>query len=234
MRVALRSLVVVVLCATSLLCIAQERLRPATRQELWASFAVQGGAPNFLTDMIGNVRADRLRFGAELGYRSADVFFAGKQVYLDMSARYKFSDLLSVGVEHRIASRATGSIQQRSIVQAMLRKEFGRFNADYRFIYQHSCIEWGDQREVFRNRFDLGYNIKGWKLDPEFGVEFFSWLSNKGLSYFGTRYHFGTQVSLGKGHSLGLNLIHDRERDVAYPTHRWIWSAGYSLNLRKT
>ena len=234
MTLSLRSLLTGLLGCASVLCIAQERLRPATRQELWASFAVQGGAPNVLYDLLGNVRAERLRFGAELGYRSADVFFAGKQVYLDMNARYKFSDLLSVGVEHRVASRSTGSIQQRSIVQAMLRKEFGRFKADYRFIYQHSYIEWGDQREVFRNRFDLAYNIKGWKLDPEFGVEFFSWLGNKGFSYFGTRYHFGTEVSLGKGHALGLNLIHDRERDVAYPTHRWIWSVGYTMNLRKT
>lgn len=211
---------------------AQEVLRPAVRQEYWLAAAMQGRLPAFLKDPLGDAYR-KLRVRNEIGYRSADVFFAGKQTYLDVNLRYKISDLVSVAYEHRFAVRGNETgLRQRSIVQAQLTKTFTRIDVDYRFIYQHSYIEWGDQREVFRNRFQLGYNFKNWKLDPQIGVEFFTWAGNKGLSYFGTRWALGTEYTLSKAHSLGLSLIHDRERDIAWPTRRWIWSFTYNLNLR--
>ena len=211
---------------------AQDPLRPAVRQEYWASAAVQGRLPGFFKGILGD-SYKRIRMRNELGYRSADVFFAGRQTYLDVNLRYKVSDLLSVAYEHRFATRANADgIRHRSIVQAQLTKDFDRWRTDYRFIYQHSYIEWGDQREVFRNRFQVGYNLKNWKFDPQVGVEFFTWVGNKGVSYFGTRWSFGTEYELSKEHSLFLDLIHDRERDIAWPTHRWIWSFTYALNLR--
>ena len=211
---------------------AQDVLRPAVRQEYWIAAAVQGRLPGFLKDPLGDMYK-RLRLRSELGYRSADVFFAGKQTYLDVNLRYKISDLLSVAYEHRFAFRTSDvGVQQRSIFQAQLTKTFTRIETDYRFIYQHSYIEWGEQREVFRNRFQLGYNFSNWKLDPQLGVEFFTWAGNKGLAYFGTRWSLGTSYTINKAHSLGLSLIHDRERDIAWPTRRWIWSFTYALNLR--
>ncbi|MBK8498067.1 MAG: DUF2490 domain-containing protein [Flavobacteriales bacterium] len=222
-------LLIVLACAVAQ---AQEALRPTVRQELWAAAAVQGRLPVFLKDLMGD-SYKRVRLRNELGYRSADVFFAGKQTYLDVNLRYKISDLVSVAYEHRFASRASvAGIQHRSIVQAQIEKTFTRVETGYRFIYQHSFIEWGDQREVFRNRFQLGYNFKNWKLDPQLSVEFFTWAGNKGLSHFGTRWSLGTEYAFSKAHSLGLSLLHDRERDTAWPTRRWIWSVTYSLNLR--
>lgn len=228
----LRSLIVMVLGTMSFATLAQEVLRPDERQELWVAGAVQGRLPGFMKDVLRDTYK-RLRVRSELGYRSADVFFAGKQTYLDVNLRYKISDLLSVAYEHRFArtAREIGS-RQRSIVQVQLNKTFERIETDYRFIYQHSYIEWGGQREVFRNRFQGGYNFRNWKFDPQLSVEFFTWASNKGWSYFGTRWSVGTEYSFSKAHSLGLNLIHDRERNVAWPTHRWIGSITYSLNLR--
>lgn len=211
---------------------AQDVLRPTVRQEFWVAAAVQGRLPGFTKGLLGD-GYKRFRLRNELGFRSADVFFAGKQTYLDVNLRYKISDLLSVAYEHRFATRSSAvGLQHRSIVQAQLTKSFDRLETDYRFIYQHSYIEWGGQREVFRNRFQLGYNIKGWKFDPQASVEFFTWASNKGLSYFGTRWSVGTSYDIGKAHTLSLSLLNDRERDKAWPTHRWIWSFTYALNLR--
>ncbi len=132
---------------------AQDVLRPAVRQEYWVSGAVQGRLPEFLKDPLGHSwRLIRVR--GELGYRSADVFFAGKQTYLDVNVRYKISDLLSVAYEHRFATRSSADgIRHRSILQAQFTKSFDRIDADYRFIYQHSYIEWGGQREVFPQSF---------------------------------------------------------------------------------
>ncbi|HRH39009.1 MAG TPA: hypothetical protein PK760_11715, partial [Flavobacteriales bacterium] len=64
-------------------------------------------------------------------------------------------------------------------------------------------------------------------------LEFFTWLSNKGVSYFGTRWQVNTTYQLNKANALTFALLHDRERDVAWPTHRWIWSFTYALNLRE-
>ncbi|MEO8591661.1 MAG: DUF2490 domain-containing protein [Flavobacteriales bacterium] len=233
MNAVLRSVVVCALIGVAGRCMAQERLRPETSQALWASAGVQGGAPRFICDFLGNPFCNRLRFAGEVGYRSTDVFFAGKQTYIDVSGRYKVSKLVSVGLEHRWAYRPDKANEQRSEVQLYLKRSWGRLLPGYRFCYQHNYADWGDQREVLRNRFDLGYDIKKWKFDPEFGVEFFSWVGNKGTSYFGTRYHLGTEWTPAKGHVIGLNLLYDRERDVAYPTYRWIWSVSYEVNLRK-
>ncbi|MBL0126842.1 MAG: DUF2490 domain-containing protein [Flavobacteriales bacterium] len=211
---------------------AQEALRPAVRTELWTAAVVQGRLPKFMKDVLGK-SYKRVRMRNELGYRSADVFFAGRQTYLDVNLRYKLSSLVDVAYEHRFAIRPDqAGLQHRNIWQAEVGKSFGRWEPGYRFIYQHSYVEWGKQREVFRNRFQVGYKFKNWKLDPQLGVEFFTWASNKGMSYFGTRWSLGTAYNIGKAHSIGLTLLNDRERDVAWPTRRWIWSFTYALNLR--
>lgn len=212
---------------------AQEALRPAARQELWVSGAIQGRLPLFMKDVLGD-SYKRFRFRGELGYRSADVFFAGRQTYLDANIRYKADKWLYFAFEHRFAARtAAAGLRHRSIVQAELVKDFGRFAGEFRTLWQHSYVEWGGQREVFRNRFQLGYDIRKWKLDPQVSVEFFNWASNKGWSYFGTRYQLGTTYSFSKAHSLSATLVHDRERDRAWPTHRWIASFTYTVNLRE-
>lgn len=211
---------------------AQEVLRPEVRQELWVAAVVQGRLPGFTKDLLGGSYR-RIRVRNELGYRSSDVFFAGRQTYLDVNLRYKVSELVSVAYEHRFASRTNAAgIRHRSIVQAQVGRAFKRWEPDYRFIYQHSYIERGRQREVFRNRFQLGYNFKGWKLDPQVSVEFFTWARDRGWSYFGTRWQLGTEYRISKANSISLGLVHDRERGIAWPTHRWIWSFTYALDLR--
>lgn len=212
---------------------AQDALRPATRSEVWASAAVQGRLPVFLKDVLGGSYKN-LRMRSELGYRSTDVFFEGRQFYLDVNLRYKLDKGVAVAFEHRFAKRASADgLRHRSIVQLELDRNVGRFSLGYRSLWQHSYVEWGGQREVFRNRFELGYDIPKWKFDPEASIEFFNWARPEGWSYFGTRYRLGTQYKLKKGHALSLALVHDRERDRAWPTHRWITSVTYALNLRQ-
>ena len=58
-------------------------------------------------------------------------------------------------------------------------------------------------REVLRNRFDVGYDIPKFKLDPAFSVEFFTWAGYEGLIYFGTRYKLGTEWSPEEGSQRG-------------------------------
>lgn len=228
----MRRITVVAALGLALPGYAQEALRPQQRQELWLSAAVTSRLPESLRGDLGT-HYKRIRLRGELGYRSADVFFAGRQVFVDLNARYKATKWLTLAVEHRFAGRTgQAGLRNRSIIEAEAERRSGRSTATYRFIYQHSYVELGGQREVFRNRIQLEHDIRKWKLDPQASVELFTWASYRGLSYFGTRWQVGTQVALAKGHSLTAMLVHDRERDIAWPTHRWIGSFTYTLSLR--
>lgn len=229
----MRCLLLFIAAALHSMLLAQEPLRPAQRQEIWVSAALSSRLPEAWRGPLGR-HYKKIRVRGELGYRSADTFFAGRQIFLDVNVRYKAAKWLFLAFEHRFAGR-TGDpgLRNRSILQAEAQKAMGRLTAEYRFIYQHSYVEWTGQREVLRNRLQLNLDIKKWKLDPELSVELFSWAGYKGLSYFGTRWQLGTQIGLAKGHALTLAMVHDRERDIAWPTHRWIGSFTYAVSLRE-
>ncbi len=65
----------------------------------------------------------------------------------------------------------------------------------------------------------------GWNFSPGWDLT--------GMDNVGTRYRFGTKYSRWKGHELSVYIMHDRERNVAWPDHRWILSIDYSINLRR-
>ncbi|HEY0976679.1 MAG TPA: DUF2490 domain-containing protein [Flavobacteriales bacterium] len=212
---------------------AQETARPLQASELWSSVGVQGSLPGFFKSRVPSTTAKRIRLAAEVGYRSADVFFAGRQIYTDLGGRFKISDHLSVGLEHRIAFRGQGSTRHRSGLQVMYDTEWKRMKLDYRLNYQHNYRDFGGQREMFRNRFGLEYNIPKFKFDPAVSAEFFTWAGYMGWRYTGVRYKMGTTWSITKAHSIDLSVVHDREVGIAWPTHRWICSVSYTMDLRK-
>ena len=224
------SLFTLITCLLALQGRAQERERPGLEQEIWTSIGMKG-KPMFLKDLIGKKTAKRLRTSAELGYRSADAFFAGKQTYLELAAAYKLNNHFSIGSEGRYAYRSEGMNRQRAAVLLGYETKFDRFEVGYQFDYQHNFRPIGEQREVLRNKFSINYNIRKFKLDPKFSVEFFQWAGYKGLIYFGTRYKLATEWSPWKGHAFDLGIVHDRERAIFAPVYRVIVAVGYTLEL---
>ena len=215
-RTALLVLLMAPLCTW-----AQERARPEIQQELWLSFGLRG-KPSFLEGLLGKSTVKRIRTSGELGYRSADSFFAGKQVYVDVGAKYKVSDHLTVGSELRYAYKTDQQDRQRACVLLEYETKVDRLDLGYRFDYQHNFLPFGDPREILRNKFIAGYNIPKFKFDPQLSVEFFQWAGHQGLIYFGTRYKLGTEWSPTKGHTLGMGIMHDRERAMYAPIYRFI------------
>lgn len=224
------SLIALFACLLSFQLRAQERERPALRQELWASIGVKG-KPMFLKGLLGKKAAKRLRTSAELGYRSADAFFVGKQTYLELAAAYKFNDHFFIGTEGRYAYRGEGKSRQRAAILLGYETKFDRFEVSYQFDYQHNFRSFGGQREILRNKFSVNYDIRKFKLDPKFSVEFFQWAGYEGLVYFGTRYKLATEWSPWKGHEFDFGVVHDRERAVFAPVYRFIIALGYTLEL---
>ena len=211
---------------------AQERLLPDRGTGLWTSAGIKADAPGFLKEWLGNDAYKNLRTGAEVGYRTGDELADGGQLFVDLSARYKVNKLLSVGLEQRAAFRQDRPNRHRTGVKMMLSHDIDRLKLGYRFTYQHNYREWGEVRELLRNRFEAGYDIPKFQFDPELSMELFTWAGYRGWDHIGTRYQLGTSWSPVKDHDIGVALVHDRERGVAYPNHRWILSLSYTVDLR--
>ncbi len=212
--------------------LAQDRLRPTTHQELWTSVALQG-RPSILEGLLGKETIKRMKTTAELGYRSSDSFFAGRQYYMDLGATYKISDKITAGTEFRYALRTGGNDRQRLGGMIQYKTQLNRLELAYRFTYQHNFRLPGEVREVLRNKFVAAFDIPKWKLDPQLSAELFTWAGPDGLANIGTRYKLGTEWNLNKAHSMGFALVHDRERMVFAPEHRMIFAVDYSIKLRK-
>ena len=213
---------------------AQETLRPRSTEELWMSMQVRGRAPKFAKGLLGD-HYKKLRFSSEIGYRSADNFFAGRQIYTDLNARYRFNKHFNVGTEYRYANRgANRADRQRFLLIGRAGTTWKRFEFDYRFIHQWVFLDRDRVRTFLRNRFSVGYNIRKWKLDPSFDVEFFTRTDQpQGWNHVGTRYRLGTDIKVGKGHYLGPTLVYDSDARVAWPVNRVIYSIGYTMDLRR-
>ena len=231
---ALRSgaLCLLLLCG-ALPCDAQENgLRPRLVQEGWFSVGAQL-RPFKNTSRVAEPKFNkRFRLATEAGYRSDENLSGGKQVFWDLSVRYKFTDYLRVVAEHRFSFRgAERSNSQRTSFQATLRGEWNRFVGDYRMRFQHEYLDPTDVRDQLRNRLGLTYDIRKWKLDPEVSAEFFTWFGYLGARLIGTRYSVGTSWTPGKDHEIGIAVMHDREQYVNEPTYRIIYALSYSLDI---
>jgi len=206
-------------------------LRPTQKTELWTSMQVQW-RPFRNTKRIAEPQFyRRFRAAAEVGYRSDDAFFAGRQIYFDIMGRYRINKHWRVGFDHRYGLRPGREDRQRSLVQVAYRQKWKRFQFDYRLRYQHAYRPPGRVRSFARNRLMVSYNIRRWKLDPEVSMETFTWVGYKGNIYRGARYSVGTDWSPWKGHSIAYKLVHDRETGVKWPEFRWIHSISWSINL---
>jgi len=221
------------LVASIATCAAQDGgLRPRLVQEGW--FSVTGEIRPFKNSsrVVEPKFNKRFRLVSELGYRSDENLSGGKQVYLDMAVRYKFTDYLRVVAEHRFSFRgADRTNSQRTSFQAQLRGQWLRFIGDYRMRFQHEYLDPTDVRDQLRNRIGLTYDIRKWKLDPEVSAEFFTWFGYLGPRLIGTRYSVGTTWTPGKKHEIGIAVMQDREQFVYEPTYRIIYALSYSLNI---
>ncbi|MEZ4791610.1 MAG: DUF2490 domain-containing protein [Flavobacteriales bacterium] len=229
---ALRIALLSALFALPFVLRAQDAARPAVRQELWTSIGLQG-RPSFLEDWLGKSTVKRIKTTGEIGYRSADSFFAGRQYYFDLGADYKVSDHITVGSEFRYAIRTGDDDRQRLGGKVQYETELGRATIAYRMTYQHNFRDFGEVREVFRHKVIAKYNFGDWKFDPEFSAEFFTWAGYQGLTYYGTRYKLGTEYDFSKAHAIGVSIVHDRERMVYAPEYRFILAIDYGIKLYK-
>ncbi|MDX9751912.1 MAG: DUF2490 domain-containing protein [Flavobacteriales bacterium] len=213
---------------------AQDPERPATSTATWFSAQLRGRAPGFTQGLLGD-HHDRIRLSGELGYRTADNFFAGRQVYAEGGARYKVSRMIDLAAELRHADRGRDrSNRQRVQLTASMDHSIGRWAFDYRLVHQWTFRKNDTPTRFVRNRIGVEYDFPKWKLDPEVSVEFFTRTDHpRGWNYDGVRYRIGTSYRVSDTGRLDATLIHDRDVHVADPLHRMILSIGYTMDLRR-
>lgn len=200
---------------------AQDRQRVDRWSELWLDAGVRGKLGKGWKGI------------GEMGYRTGDELGRGRQFFLNGEVRRKLNKYLDAAFEQRAAFRSNASDRFRSGLMLMVGERFGRFPLGYRLNYQHVWAGEDPARNVLRNRFEMGYDVRGFQFDPEASIEFFTRLGSTRPGYDAVRYKLGTSWTFSKGQQLSFNLVHDREQNRHTPDRRWIFAFGYMLDLGK-
>lgn len=166
----------------------------------------------------------------ELGYRTGDELARGRQFFLDAQVRRKLNKYVDAAFEQRVAFRFNDDDRLRSGLMVLMRERFGRFPLGYRLNYQHVWALADPARNTFRNKFEAGYDIRGFQLDPELSIEFFTELGGDDPGYDAVRYRLGTSWAFAKGQRLSFHVVHDREQRGRRPDRRWIFAFSYMFN----
>lgn len=120
-----------------------------------------------------------------------------------------------------------------------LNKKWKRWQFGYRLFYQDqnilpSGVEIGNQAQTLRNRLAIEYNIKNWKLDPEFRVEIFYPFQQLEVTGFNLlRLGLGTQYKINKHHALKFKLMYQRTLGLAYTQHTGILAVIYQYRTKR-
>ncbi|MFD1551645.1 DUF2490 domain-containing protein [Putridiphycobacter roseus] len=163
------------------------------------------------------------------------------QIITDLDVKYKFDHFLYLGAALRyIADSKDEDFENkfRFNLDLGLKHDINRFSFDYRLRYQNkneigiSKSEGDESDNIFRLKVGVDYNIKKWKLDPQFSTELFSDLSEESDKLAKIRFTFGTDYTLNKAHKIGAFYRLEREINEAYPKTTYIIGLNYTYTLK--
>jgi hypothetical protein len=174
----------------------------------------------------------RFDMAVEWAHRSESLFEQTSSVFTDITTRYEVNDWLRAGVVYRHTFRdALNEDGNRFQLFAQTKREIGQFDASYKFRYQYNIVDVEGGRHVVRNKMDLEYRTKGFRINPVAAVETFTWFHYTGIHYVGIRYAIGGNINLPNGQEIDFGLKQDREIDVYEPTYRTIFALSYSYEF---
>lgn len=217
----LRGAVILVLLRAGAPALAQEPQEVDRWSELWLDAGVRGKLGKGWKGI------------GEMGYRTGDELGRGRQFYLNGEVRRKLNKYMDAAFEQRVAFRFNDTDRSRTGLMLMVGERFGRFPLGYRLNYQYVWPGEDPARNVLRNRFEMGYDVRGFQFDPDASIEFFTLLGGERPGYDAVRYRLGTTWGFAEGQRLSFALVHDREQGRNTPDRRWIFAFGYTVDLGK-
>ena len=162
--------------------------------------------------------------------------------FYELGAKIKINDYLSSGFGYRGIDELddVGNIQGH--------EKFNRYHAFLTGAYEYKKIDFrlrlqfqrknevGNSslnNDFFRTRFEVRYDIKGWKADPRIGIEFFTKDDlNFNENYKKYRFSFGTKLNLKGPNSLTIKYILQEEVRVDSPVSHHILRLNYNYSIK--
>ena len=162
--------------------------------------------------------------------------------FYELGAKIKINDYLSSGFGYRGIDELddVGNIQGH--------EKFNRYHAFLTGAYEYKKIDFrlrlqfqrknevGNSslnNDFFRTRFEVRYDIKGWKADPRIGIEFFTKDDlNFDDNYKKYRFSFGTKLNLKGPNSLTIKYILQEEVRVDSPVSHHILRLNYNYSIK--
>ena len=162
--------------------------------------------------------------------------------FYELGAKIKINDYLSSGFGYRGIDELddVGNIQGH--------EKFNRYHAFLTGVYEYKKIDFrlrlqfqrknevGNSslnNDFFRTRFEVRYDIKGWKADPRIGIEFFTKDDlNFDDNYKKYRFSFGTKLNLKGPNSLTIKYILQEEVRVDSPVSHHILRLNYNYSIK--
>ena len=163
--------------------------------------------------------------------------------FYELGAKIKINDYLSSGFGYRGIDELddVGNIQGH--------EKFNRYHAFLTGVYEYKKIDFrlrlqfqrknevGNSslnNDFFRTRFEVRYDIKGWKADPRIGIEFFTKDDlNFDENYKKYRFSFGTKLNLKGPNSLTIKYILQEEVRVDSPVSHHILRLNYNYSIKR-
>jgi len=163
--------------------------------------------------------------------------------FYELGAKIKINDYLSSGFGFRGIDELddVGNIQgheQFNRYHAFLTGAYDYKKFDFRLRLQFQRknevgISNSVNNDFFRTRFEVRYDIKGWKADPRIGIEFFTKDDlNFDENYKKYRFSFGTKLNLKGPNSLTIKYILQEEVRVESPISHHILRLSYNYSIK--
>jgi hypothetical protein len=197
-----------------------ERFRsPQNRDvQLWTSISVK--------QRIGRKWNWKLR----QDFRMDNYISQKKNIFTQAEIKYEINDRMKIGGLYRYSNRREDQTDRHRFgFKYYYRYEWNRFQANYRFYYQHE-IEPNELAEnMLRNRISINYDFKKSKFDPFVAVEHFFRIHHQGNDTRAMRYTAGFDIELSKKLDLVLYYRHQRQANRRDPLFADIF--GFKLNF---
>ena len=163
--------------------------------------------------------------------------------FYELGAKVKINDYLSSGFGFRGIDELddVGNIQGHekfNRYHAFITGEYDYKKFDFRLRLQFQRknevgISNSVNNDFFRTRFEVRYDIKGWKADPRIGIELFTKDDlNFDENYKKYRFSFGTKLNLKGPNSLTIKYILQEEVRVDSPISHHILRLNYNYSIK--
>ncbi len=162
-----------------------------------------------------------------------------ERTFTQVGFNFKPNKNFKFGIGYRfIWEQKSSSIQteHRWNVDGAYKFEVGELSGQTRIRFQNGkefplSENFADKH--LRLKLKLDYNIKNWKLDPEFSSEIFRAVGNESTKNFDkVRFTLGTDYKFNKQHSISIFYGIEKDLNETYPKTTYLVGIGYKFTLK--